>query len=725
MTPGAENDNEGSGTLGTGNVSVVVDGLVSDSHTAIGSFANGIDSVQVQISPHQLDNDSLLIRGKLSVSDMTREDIGSIVQSEDSLPKQFELSTDENTVISNPVTKVPYKAPEIRRVEELRTRIEGKVERTNYFKERKNVHTKLKNCKNEGSIKRIATEVQQDGIKLEIKRNGSSTKENPPRKVSFKVRSSSNNGRLSSSCMSSAGSRRSSTLNKGVLADARTPNTSSKVAALASKFNAIILENKDERSVEIVQNDSKKKLLVIPELPAGSTTTASKRQPPTEKMPVSRRNSSNTKCETNSSNHGSNAKSSSLGVACRKHSSARQHLLETDNSQKLSNGSNAKDWKRKNNASYRPSAVGSKSGSVKAAIQIFEKNAATLPSTKNSAVVSSGNHRIIGNCSVGTSERPSAIAEAKKEPKYPRVIFKRDATLVRVSLDCEDVCNGDRTPKEVENSINTQASHCQTSLSELPHGICEEGKENVCVKHGEIVASQNNNQCKSDKNVTVITVKGSSGQNEKEQNETKSKPAVPVKKVAGEQIRESVPFSKHRTKDSNYAKVVSYSENIYRTIKNAISAENTLVRYDKLAFPQRVPAVSEFSTNEMPMAKERENSQQRDKELMAPNRSFLWGASPPGTNARAQDDQSTLVPVPETKDCGSANLEISVPETNDSSDDIYDDVYPPPASSNETSSIHPYSVVDQQDEDVYDDVGPPVSEEKQPPKVSKVTVAVR
>lgn len=716
MTSGSENGNEESGGVGIGNVSVLVDGSVSESHAAIELFADGIDSTESEISPNQLDNDSMEIKGKLSGSNMTKVDNGSMVQSEDFSLKQFEVNTDRNTVIGDPVTNVHYKIPAIRRVEELRIRIEGNVENRNYGKERKNVHSKVKNCRNEGPVKKIATEAQEDGPKLEIKRSGSNTKESP-RKVSFKVRSSSNNGRLSSSCMSSSGSRRSSTLNKGLLADARAPNLSSKVAALASKFNAIILENKEQRSVEIIQNDSKKKLLVIPQLGAGSITTASKKQPQTEKMAVSRRNSSNSKRESSLSNHGNNAKGASLGVALRKHSSTRQPVLETDSSQKPSTNSNTKDCKRRTNVPYRPSAVGSKSGSVKAAIQIFEKNATASPSAENSAVVSGGKKIIMRDCSVSASKQPPESADARKEPKYPRVIFKRDTTLVRVSLDCEDVCNGGRTPKEVEDSISTQTNHCQTSASELPLGNCEEGKENVCVKH--------NIQGKSDQNVTVVTVKGSSGQNEKEQKQTKSKPAVPVKKVTGEEIRKSVPFSKKSSKDSSYAKVKSSSENIYRTVSNVLVVKNTFARYDKLAFPQRTPALSESSINKISTTHETENSQQRDRELMAPNRSFLWGASPPGTSARTQDDQSTLVTVPETKDCGSGNPEGSVHETNDSTDYIYDDVYPPSAVSNETSSIHPYSMVDPQDDDVYDDVGPPVTEEKESPRIPQVTVSVR
>jgi hypothetical protein len=721
VTSGAQNGNEESGSMGIGNVSVLVDSPVCENHAAVEHFADGIDSIQPEISPYQLDNDSMGIRDQLSGSNMSKEDNGSVVQSEDFSLKQCEVNIDRNKVIGDPVTNVRYKIPAIRRVEELRIRIEGNAENTNCVKERKNVHCKVKNCKNEGTVKKIATESQEDGHKLEIKRSGSNTKEIPPRKVSFKVRSTSNNGRLSSSYMSTAGSRRSSTLNKGLLADARAPNLSSKVAALASKFNAIILENKEERSVEIIENDSKKKLLVIPQLAAGSITTASKKQPSTEKVVVSRRNSSNSKREILLSNHGNNAKGASLGVALRKHSSAKQPILETDSSQKLSTNSSTKDCKRRSNVSYRPSAVGSKSGSVKAAIQIFEKNATSSPSTKSSAVVSAGNKMIIGDCSVDASKRSLQSAEARKEPKYPRVIFKRDTTLVRVSLDCEDVCNGDRTPKEVEDGISTQTSHCQMSASKLPRGTCEEEKENICVKQGEAVISYNI-QGKSDQTVTVVTVEGSSGQNEREAKQTKSKPAVPVKKVTGEQIHKSVPYSKNSTKDSSYATVVSNSENIYRTISNVLVAENTFVRYDKLVFPQRAPSAPESSTNKILTTQETENSQQRDRELMAPNRSFLWGASPPGTSARTQDEQSTSVPAPETEGCGSANPEDSVHETNDNADDIYDDVYPPSAV---TSSIHPYSVVEPQDDDVYDDVGPPVNEEKLSARVPKVTVSVR
>jgi hypothetical protein len=728
MTPGAENGNEESDGLRHENVTVLVDGSDGENHAVPESYAEGTDTVASEISSNQFDNDTSGIREELSVSDMTKQENDSMVQSEDSSLKQFEVYANRNTVFSDRVTNVPYKASEIRRVEELRIRIEGKVENANHFKEHKNVHTKEKNYKNEVSVKRVGTEAQQDGLKLEIKRSGSNTKENPTRKVSFKVRSSSNNGRLSSSYISSAGSRRSSALNKGILGDARAPNLSSKVAALASKFNAIILENKEGRSVEIIQNDSKKKLLVIPQLPAGPIITASKKQQPTEKMAVSRRNSSNSKRET-SSNHGNGVKVSSLGVAHRKHSSAKQHILETDNSQKLSNSSSTKEYKRRPNVSYRPSAVGSKSGSVKAAIQIFEKNASTS-SAKNSAVVSAGN-RIMGNCSVGASNQSSESAETRKEPKYPRVIFKRDATLVRVSLDCEEICNEDRTPKEVEDSISAQSIHCQSSASELPQGTLQEGKEIVCVTRDEVSVSHNNVQCKCDQNVTVVTVKGSSGQNEKEQVQTKSKPALPVKKVTGEQIRKSsVSISKTRTKDPSYANVKSISENIYRTISNALAAENTLVRYDKLVFPQRVAAVSESITNGTSTAEESKDQQQREREVMAPNRSFLWGATPLGTSAREQEGQATSVPAPapapETKDCGSADPEESAHETNDSTDDIYDDVYPPSAVSNETTtSIHPYSVVGAQDEDVYDDVGPPVSEEEQSPRVTKVTVPVR
>jgi len=51
-----------------------------------------------------------------------------------------------------------------------------------------------------------------------------------------------------------------------------------KVAALTSKFNAIIHENKGHRSGKIISNDPKKKLMVS-QLATGLATNTSKRPP--------------------------------------------------------------------------------------------------------------------------------------------------------------------------------------------------------------------------------------------------------------------------------------------------------------------------------------------------------------------------------------------------------------------------------------------------------------
>lgn len=704
MASGTDNSNEESGSTDEGKM----EGYLSMCHAPIEPSADCADPVSSEIALSDQLYNSATERINLSCLVIKTEGNDSKVQNKFSSPKQFE----GNRVIGDIARNGLPKLSAIHRVEKLRKRIEDNVQNKNSTKEVcKNGNSEAKNHKDGNCIIQSVEEAKEDGSKLEIRRSGSNTRENPSRKLSFKVRCNSNNGRLSSSCMSSTASRRSSTLSKGLRTDTRLPNlSSSKVAALASKFNAIIHENKEDRNVEIIQNDFKKKLIVIPQLASGSTTTSTKKQPPTEKVFVSRRNSGNSKRENFSSNTGGNAKGASLSVALRKHSSTKQPVLESDSNHKPSSSANTKDCKRRSNVFYRPSAVGTKSGSVKAAIQIFEKNAAITPCAKSSAVVSAE------NSSITELKHSLESAETKKEPQnYPRVIFKRDATLVRVTLDFEDVCNEDQTTKQVADNINTQTSHWQKTSPELSPDDCEE--ENACVKNNEDSISHNTED-RSGQNVTVVTVGGSSLQDEKEQKQVKSKPAVPVKNVTKDQIYKSVPFSKSDVNDYTYVKVTCKADSIYRTTDNECMAEDTFVRYDKLEFPQKAAASSQSLIGKILTTREGENSQQRDKESMTPNRSFLWGTSPPATKSRTQDDQSTTVPVQITKDYEPTNPEDPAHVTNGDDDDTYDDVYPPSSVySNGDLSIHPYSVVEPQDDDVYDDVGPPVTEEKQPPRI--------
>jgi hypothetical protein len=718
MTSGNENINEEPGGTDKREMQILLKSPVSEDQPAIESSADGANSVSSEIPlPDHLDNRSTDTTDMLSLSVIDKKGHDSGIQNEEFSPKQSEGNTGGNRVIGDIIRNVLPKIPTVRRVEELRIRIEGNLENTDSAK-KKIGNSVVKNHTGEKCAIKSAAEVKEESNKAEIRRSNSNARENPPRKVSFKVRSSSNNGRLSSSYISSAASRRSSALSKGSLTDSR---ISSKVAVLASKFNAIIYENKEEKNVDIIQNDSKK-FLMIPQFSTGSITTTSKKQSQTEKAFVSRRNSSNSKRESCLSNIGGNTKSASLGVALRKPSSTKQPLLESDNSHKSSNSSITKDCKRRSNMSCRTSAVGAKSGSVKAAIQIFEKNATTTHSAKDSAVASAGNRRNPGNSITCESKQSPESAEVKKEPKYPRVIFKRDATLVHVTLDCEDVCNEDQTAKKFEDNFSTQTSHCQKSVSKLSSGSCED-EEKVCVENDEDVESYNA-QCKSDKNVTVITVGGGSGQDEMEPKQARIKPAVPVKNVTKKHIYKSVPFSKSDTNDSSYVKVTCKPESIYRTTGNESVAKNTFVEYDKLAFPHKAPTSSESSINKISSTRERENSQETDRESMTPNRSFLWGVSPPSNKVRAQDDQSTSVPVPVTDNYEPTNTEGPTPVANDNIDDTYDDVYPPSTVySDGVSSIYPYSVVHpQDDDDVYDDVGPPVTEEIQSPRIPTLVV---
>ena len=740
------------------------------------------------VSAYQFRNNAREIAKTLSQPDC---DKGG---NENSLSERAGVNPDVDRVIGD-ADRVLCNISAVGRVEELRIRIEGQVENTGNGV-RENVSAGVKGYKDQSFAPKSAADAKEDGMKTD-RRSSASTRDNTPRKVSFRVRGSSNNGRLSSH-ISSTASRRSSTLSKALFADARLPKLSStKVAALASKFNAIIHENKGVRSDEVIQNDSKKKL-PISQLTTGLTTGTIKKPPAAEKLFTSRRNSSNSKRENSLSNSGGVASSTSVGVALRKQSFVKEPLAETDIVHK---SSSTKDYRRRNNMAYRHSAAATTSGCVKAAIQIFENNASISPSTKNSAVVSEEKKKVSVSCSTVESKQPLESAEAKKEPKYHRVIFKRDATLVRVTLDCEDVCNGDETSKQGEGNMNIQ---WQKSTPKLLTNNCDEEREKICVKKdGDL--KNCSVKGKSDKNVLIVSVKEGARQNKTERNQTKCRPTVPAKNVNQEQSHRSVPFSKHKTDDSNHMTVTCKPASICGATSNTVMAENTLVRQDKLAGPQNSSAVSECAVKTPHPIQEKENSQQREKESVAPNRSFLWGASVPGTNQSTSlpginqstsvpstnqstsllgTNQSTLqgtsqsTPVPGTNQstsltCTSQSTPIpgtnhstsilstnqstsvpgtsqstSVPGTNhstsilstnqstsvpavvangyesakpddsagltvDSADDTYDDVYPPsPLCSYNTSSNHPYSVVQPQDDDVYDDVGPPTSEKE-------------
>ena len=632
------------------------------------------------------------------------------VEDQNSSSEQFALNPDTGRVTGDLQSNVLSESSAVRRVEELRIRVEGQVQNTKSANEVwKTGKCGVKTYGGESSVTKSAAEAKQDGVKVDSRRSGANTRDSPPRKVSFRLRGSTNNGRLSSSHVSSAASRRSSNLNKALLTDARVPNlSSSKVAALTSKFNAIIHENKGERSGEVIQNDSKKKL-PNSQLTTGLTTNTNKKQSSVEKLFFSRRNSSNSKREISLSNPGCNANIASLGFALRKHSFVKQPLVETDGSHKSFSNTSTKDCKRRNNMAYRQSAAGTKCGTVKAAIQIFEKNTTIFSSTKNSVVDSEEKRKV----AVNTDETKLSLesAEAKKEPKYHRVKFKRDASLVRVTLDCEDVCNEDKNSEQCDDTVNI---HCQQETPKLSPSNCDEAKEKICVKKNKDLKSYSF-QHKSNQSVIVGTVKEGSAQKKTEQNQTKTKPTVPLRNVTKDKVHKNVPCSKNNSSDSNYVTVTCKPGSICGKASKASMTESTSVRRDKLLGPQMSSAVSGSAMKTPQTAQETEP--QQDKETVAPNRSFLWGASVPGTNQSTSvpgTNQSASVPVIVTNDYESVKPDNSAHVTSDSTDDMYDDVYPPSAvCSTGTTSNHPYSVVQPQDDDVYDDVGPPTNEEQQ------------
>ncbi|XP_069677432.1 uncharacterized protein Exn isoform X2 [Periplaneta americana] len=678
MTSGSQN-----GSVEREEVSILLESSVSDS-TVTESSKNDVESPisdatlgdQLDNSSTQITRDTLSRTAVKKQEDVTQgqEDVKSIKQSAKYVVKDSQVKS------------TPVKIRPTRRVEELRIRIENCVESSPAEESVKSGSPKSKYFKAKSPV-----ETKEDGGKTDGKKNGSSTRDSPPRKVSFKVRSGSANGRIASSSLSTS-SRRSAGSNKTLFIDGRISNlSSSKVAALASKFNAIIHENKDDKKIDIAQNESKKTLSVA----TGSPVTTSKKTPSTEKTFVSRRNSSNSKRD-----------SCSLSTASRKHSSTKQPLLEAEDNQKVPPNNNTRDHKRRVNVSYRPSTAGMKSGNVKAAIQIFEKNSTIAPSVKSNVIVSSGNKKTVSNSNVVDSKQSIDAPETKKEPNYPRVIFKREATLVRVTLECEDVCNEEQS---IKDKIRNETNKCQQTNIEVQ-------SEEVTV-HQEVDKEEKGDE--SD-NVTVVIIGEESDQNNKDKKQTKIKPAVPAKTVTKDRVYKTLQFTKDEEKDINYVKVMckADTENNYRTpSKECITDDKKLVEGEK----STLPAASE-STD-----KTHASLEQREKDSMMPNRSFLWGTTPPGSKVRTPDEQPTIVPVTIlTKDHDSTNTQDPVQVNNNinSEDYIYDDVYPPSSTySNGSSSVHGYAILDPED-DVYDDVGPPVTEDEAPPSRMLPTVTV-
>jgi hypothetical protein len=769
---GAEHGSEKPGVAEEPEISVLAQSACTKGHVDAISSSRGREALDKEMAtPYQFDKNSLEVGETLSQPCNEKEGNDTEAEDEKSTSEHSDVNPDKGRVTGDLHSNVLSEISAVRRVEELKIRNEGQPEDANSTKKIcENAIYGVNNHKGGSSVTKSTSGAKEDVVRVDSRRSGASTKDSAPRKVSFRVRGSSNSGRLSSLCVSSAASRRSTASNKALLTDPKVPIlSSSKVAALASKFNAIIHENKGQRSSEVIQNDSKKKLL-ISHLASGLTTNTTKRSPSAEKVFVSRRNSSNSKRDSSLSNTGVSGNFATLGVTLRKQSFVKQPLVETESSHKCSSNSNTKDCKRRNNMAYRPSAAGNKSVNVKAAIQIFENNATVTPSTKKNIMVSEERRKFAMNCSTGESIQPLENAEAKKEPKYERVIFKRDATLVRVTLDCEEVCNEDKTLQKADGEVNSQ---CQQATARFLPNISEEENETFRVKSDKDFKSYGV-QAKSGQNCTVVAVKQGSVRNETENNQTKTKPTVPIKKVTKELIHTNVPFSKNKSNDSKCVKEASKPESICGTARNASIAENTLVRHDNLPCPQNSSAMLESSVKRPHATQESENLQKGDKESVVPNRSFLWGASMPGTNqstVTAISNQTTSVPntdqltsVPATNQStviAISNQTTSVPNTDQltsvpgtnqptsipvavtkhyestqpdnfanvtisSTDDFYDDVYPPSAvCSSGTSSKHLYSVVQPQDDDVYDDVGPPINEEKQCAGSTAFVAAVR
>jgi len=160
------------------------------------------------------------------------------VEDEKSTSEHFDVNPDNGRDTGDLHSNVVSVISAVRRVEELTIR-NGQPENANSSMEVcENAIYGVTDHKGGSSVTKSTSGAKEDVVKLDSRRNGASTKDSPPGKIRFRVRGSSNSGRLSSSYVSSAASRRSSTSHKAPFTDLSVPVLSSiKVAALASKFN--------------------------------------------------------------------------------------------------------------------------------------------------------------------------------------------------------------------------------------------------------------------------------------------------------------------------------------------------------------------------------------------------------------------------------------------------------------------------------------------------------
>jgi hypothetical protein len=372
-----------------------------------------------------------------------------------------------------------------------------------------------------------------------------------------------------------------------------------------------------------------------------------------------------------------------LGVALRK-----QQFVEEDNSHRSYSNSNTKDCKRRNSMASRPSAAVKRSGSVRAAIKIFEQKTTLTPSTKKYLVVSEDRGKPAENWSTDESTKPLESAEAKKQPKYPTAKFKREATLLHVNLDCEEVCNGDRTAQKCDGNVNGQRKQ---RTAEFLSNISEEEHDNFLVENDRSLKSYSD-QAKSGQNSTVFTVTEGSQRRKTELDQTKTKPVVPIKRVTKQQMNTSVPFFKHNSGDSHCVNETCKSGNICDSARNTGMDENNSVRHDNFSCLQNSSAMSESSVKKFHTTQGREKLQKGDKGSMAPTRPYSLPRTNQFMSVRGTKHSTSTAGSNQTTSLPGTDQMTSVPGT---------------------SSKHPYSVIQPQDDEVYHDVGPPINLVKQ------------
>ncbi|XP_068082157.1 uncharacterized protein Exn [Anabrus simplex] len=549
---------------------------------------------------------------------------------------------------------------------------------------------------------------------VETKHTFGNTRESPPRKVSFKVRGNNTTSR------------------RGKVVESRVTLSSNTVAALTTKFNALINDN--DATTRKIDSDCKT-VVMIPQ---------SKKQ--TEiKVILSRKNSSVKK-------EGSSPKNTLV-----KKQSLSFPTVQTDDTTKC----NLKDMKRKISITYRPSVLGTRSGNVRAAIQIFEQNASQMKAKNNDRPGVTHDVTRPKVESVVSKNTEDCQSASKTLHSQSLRVLDAKSTYLNGGNESKEECGRKSVCNDVRKVIVKSSELTEISTVEIQPDIlqipleCSSKKPDLLQTPLENDSGATASTRHSDTNNSNL----SSRYKHCEENKIVTEEAILKEESSDHVIPEQVLIDRddpsgvlQKDSDASNITVITVIDNVNADVDKAgnrdsvVSCEHPTTHLPVTGDHACEVIVKEVNTSEISndvgqstttevhlisdtsVSRGTDNEEGHYKELvdnMKPNHSFLWRGSlskapplPPKKplgipvehlRYRAVPPPPPPPPPPSSSpppptETQEKPKEQEISETFSAQDDIYDDIRPAPSvySANGDPTSHNYSTVE---DNTYDDVG--------------------